>query len=184
MPRIFTLALALLLLCAPVAALADEAPAYPLIRDGLAMGLDPGAAVRSMDGTMPVYIRLDLRLGGCLTRWLVLGADWRADFISTLTPNAPNTLMELGPVIGFFPWRGLILRIFAHVSTMEPFGTATGGQLGYEFAIDRFTAAGFALGGDWDTHFDGQMGWSAAVSLFLSAYDLMERFGRDEGLHE
>ncbi|MDD5309428.1 MAG: hypothetical protein PHU25_19095 [Deltaproteobacteria bacterium] len=176
---IAALAVAVVVVGRPAASAADEPRTYMPVRDGLAMGLDPGVALRSMPGAMPVYIRLDLRIGGCLTRWLLLGADWRGDFISTLTPNAPNTIMELGPVIGFFPWKGLFTRIFVHVAALEPFGAAAGGQLGYEFGIDRFTAAGFALGGDYDVRFDGQTGWSAGITLFLSAYDLLERFGRD-----
>ena len=173
---------AALALALALAAAASSAERGAVVREGVAMGLDPGLAVRFDDAGAPVYARLDLRIAGCLTRWLQLGGDVRADLLATITRGADQRRFEIGPVAALFVARGWFVRLFVHLAALDPVSFTAGGQTGYEFSWDRFTGIGFALGGDADVPVDGSplVAWSFSVSLFLSAYDLARRAGRDE----
>jgi hypothetical protein len=155
----------------------------PVIREGATMGLDPGLALRFDASGMPLYARLDLRIAGCLTRWLQLGGDVRADILSTITRGAAQRRYEIGPVAAFFVARGWFTRLFVHFAGVDPVSFTAGGQTGYEFSWDRFTALGVALGGDADVPVDGRplLAYSFSISVYLSAYALGTRSGRDPG---
>lgn len=172
-------ALALALALAAPAALADARE--EVIREGVTMGLDPGLALRVDATGSPLYARLDLRIAGCLTRWLQLGGDVRADILTTITRGAFQRRYEVGPVATFFVVRGWFVRTFVHLAEFHPVTITAGGQTGYEFSWDRFTAIGFALGADADIPLDGSPipATSFSLSIYLSAYDLATRSGRD-----
>ena len=154
-----------------------------VIREGVTMGLDPGLAVRFDASGAPLYARLDLRIAGCLTRWLQLGGDVRGDILSTITPGAAQKRYEIGPVAAFFIARGWFVRAFVHFAGIDPVSFTAGGQTGYEFSWDKFSAAGVALGGDVDFPVDGSplLATSFSLSIYLSAYNLGQRSGRDPG---
>ena len=170
---------------APAAAAGGDLEAHrgAVIREGVTMGLDPGLALRFDASGVPLYARLDLRIAGCLTRWLQLGGDLRADILSTITRGAAQRRYEIGPVAAFFIARGWFARVFVHLAGVDPVSFTAGGQTGYEFSWDRFTALGFALGGDADVPVDGSplLAYSVSLSIYLSAYNLGQRSGRDPG---
>jgi len=154
-----------------------------VIREGLTMGLDPGLALRFDASGAPLYARLDLRIAGCLTRWLQIGGDVRGDILTTITRDAVQKRYEIGPVAAFFIARGWFARFFVHFAGIDPVSFTAGGQTGYEFSWDKFSAAGVALGGDADIPVNGEplLGYSFSASLFFSAYALGTRSGRDPG---
>jgi len=153
----------------------------PVRRQGLFMGLDPGVALRVEQAGTPLYARLHLRLGGCITDRFHLGADWRGDQIVTAVDGAVEKRHEVGPVATFFLVRGWFARVFVHVAGIDPWMFTAGGQSGYEFSLDRFGAIGFALGGDTDVPVDGQppVAYALSFSVYLTAYDLASRRGRE-----
>lgn len=178
-----TVAVAMLVL--PALARAQESVELQrqVVRRGAVIGLDPGLVVRVDETGTPIYLRLDLRIAACLTPWLQLGGDLRGDIISTITPGAAPKRHEIGPVAAFFLVRGLFTRIFVHVADFDPVTFIAGGQLGYEFSMDRFSAMGVALGADTDVPVNGSPfpAYSFNLSLYFSAYDLGMRRGRDPG---
>jgi len=174
-------------MAAPVAASGGDLSAHSggVIREGVTMGLDPGLALRVDASGMPIYARLDLRIAGCLTRWLQLGGDLRGDVLATITRGADQRRYEIGPVAAFFIAGGWFARLFVHFAGVEPVSFTAGGQTGYEFSWDRFTALGFAIGGDADVPVDGSplLAYSFSLSFYLSAYALGTRSGRDPGVY-
>jgi hypothetical protein len=170
---------------APAAALGEPLNEHrgEVVREGLAMGLDPGLALRFDASGTPLYARLDLRIAGCLTRWLQMGGDVRGDILTTITPSAAQKRFEIGPVATFFIARGWFARFFVHFAGIDPIAFTAGGQTGYEFSWNEFSAVGVALGGDADIPVDGEplQGYSFSASLYFSAYDLGTRAGRDPG---
>jgi hypothetical protein len=162
------------------AALADDSP-RPVRRQGVFMGLDPGLALRLEGDLTPLYARLDLRIGGCVTPWFHLGADWRGDLAVTQVPRTPETRHEIGPVASFFLVEGWFARVFVHLAGVEPVSITAGGQTGYEFSMGRFSAIGFFLGADVDLPVNGQppIAYSFSAGLYLTAYDLGSRRGRE-----
>lgn len=176
---------AALFACAPATA-HDEVREGPgrVRRRGVFMGLDPGLALRLDDFGTPLYARLDLRLGGCFNPRVHLGVDWRMDLLVTGEEGAIQKRHEIGPVLTVFLLKGWFARVFAHIGDFKPFYVTAGVQTGYEFSFGRFSAIGFALGGDADIRFDGEPppGYSFTAALYLTAYDLGNRRGREEGL--
>jgi hypothetical protein len=183
--RTLAVGAALALSLAACAAAADDDPrrAGPVRRQGVFLGMDPGLALRFDESGVPIYARLDLRVGGCLTPRVHLGADWRGDLLVGGVAGAPPSRHEIGPVIAFFLVEGWFVRAFAHVARVGPFTAVAGGQTGYEWTLDRFSAVGFAAGGDAELAAEGQplAAWSVSAGFYLSAYDLGTRSGRDEG---
>jgi hypothetical protein len=183
--RALAVALGLALSLAAFAAAADDDPrrAGPVRRQGVFLGMDPGLSLRFDESGVPIYARLDFRVGGCLSPRVHLGADWRADLLVGGVAGAPPSRHEIGPVIAFFLVEGWFVRAFAHVARVNPFTAVLGGQSGYEWTMDRFTAIGFALGGDAEFATEGHplAAWSISAGFYLSAYDLGTRSGRDEG---
>jgi hypothetical protein len=177
-----TAALVCAALLLPIGAAGDPDRRPAVGRRGAFMGLDPGLALRVEDGVTPLYARLDLRVGGCLDPRFQLGLDWRMDLLVTVEEGAMQKRHELGPVATVFLVRGWFARIFAHVGGFDPFLTTVGGQTGYEFSAGRFSAVGFALCGDADIRYDGEPppGYSFSLALYLTAYDLGTRRGREE----
>lgn len=167
----------------PAAAEPLSSPRGPTIREGVTMGLDPGLALRFDASGAPLYARLDLRIGGCLTRWFQLGGDVRADLLATITRGAAQKRYEIGPVATFFVARGWFARFFVHLAGIDPVSLTGGGQTGYEFSWDKFSAIGLAVGGDADVPLNGDplLGYSFSASLYFSAYNLGTRSGRDPG---
>lgn len=153
----------------------------PVRRQGMFMGLDPGLSLRMEQAASPLYARLHLRLGGCLTDRFHLGADWRMDQIVTEMSGVPEKRHEIGPVATFFMIEGWFARVFVHLAGIEPWLLTAGGQTGYEFSFNRFGAIGFALGADTDLPVDGQppIAYSFSLSIYLTAYDLGSRRGRE-----
>lgn len=154
----------------------------PVVRKGVFMGLDPGFAMRIEDNRLPVYARLDLRVGGCLTPRVHLGMDWRMDILAGNGAHAVEKRQTIGPVLTVFLLRGWFARPYVHLGGAFPFYASLGLQSGYEFSWGRFAAAGIAVGGDADIPFDGQppLGYTTFLSVYLSAYDLGTRRGRDD----
>jgi hypothetical protein len=172
-------------LIAPGAALGEPVAGRrgETIREGVTMGLDPGLALRFDASGAPLYARLDLRIAGCLTRWLQIGGDLRADVLATITRGADQRRYEIGPVAGFFIARGWFARFFVHLAGVDPVSITAGGQTGYELSWDRFSAIGIALGADADVPVDGSplLAYSFSASFYFSAYALGTRSGRDPG---
>jgi hypothetical protein len=170
---------------ASTAALGGEPDEHrdPTVRRGVLMGLDPALALRMDDSGLPVYARLDLRIGGCIRPWLQLGGDVRADLLATMTRGAAQKRYEIGPVATFFLARGLFARLFVHLAGIEPVTITAGAQTGYEFDTGHFTAVGFSLGADAEIPFDGEppLAWAFAAGFYFTAYDLAQRSGRDPG---
>ncbi len=150
-------------------------------RKGAFMGLDPGLALRFDETGTPLYARLDLRIGGCLTPRLALGADWRMDLLVTGENAAWPKRHEIGPVLTFFLVKGWFFRTFAHIAGFDPFFCTVGVQSGYEFSMGKFSAVGLVFGGDVDIPFTGEppTGYSVSAALYLTAYDLGTRRGRE-----
>ena len=148
------------------------------------MGLDPGLSVRVDETGTPVYLRLDLRLGGCITPRVQLGADWRMDLLAGGGSGANEKRHTIGPVLTFFMIQGWFIRTYVHLGGINPFYMTAGAQSGYEFSVGRFGAMGLALGGDTDILFNGQppLGYSFSFLFYLTAYDLGSRRGRERGL--
>jgi hypothetical protein len=145
------------------------------------MGLDPGLSLRMEQEASPLYARLHLRLGGCITDAFHLGVDWRMDHIMTQMEGVPEKRHEVGPVATFFMIRGWFARTFVHLAGIEPWLLTAGGQTGYEFSFNRYGAIGFALGADTDVPVDGQppIAYSFSLAIYLTAYDLGSRRGRE-----
>jgi hypothetical protein len=146
------------------------------------MGMDPGLSLRIDETGTPLYARLDLRMGSCLTRRLHLGADWRMDTLVAGGDRPFQKRHELGPVLTYFLLEGWFFRTFIHIGGLEPFFITAGIQSGYEFSAGKFAGIGLALGGDLDIPFDGQppQGYSISAIIYLTAYDLMNRRNRDK----
>lgn len=145
------------------------------------MGLDPGLALRFNEYGTPMYARLNLRLGGCVNQRVQIGADWRMDILVTGAPEAPLTRHEIGPVATFYLHKGWFLRPFAHIGSVKPFILSVGTSIGYEWSMGRFSGVGIAVGGDTDIRFDGPPdGYSVFFSIYLTAYDLGTRRGRND----
>ena len=153
----------------------------PVRRQGMFMGMDPGVALRVEPLGQPVYARLDIRLGGCITDRFHLGVDWRGDQIVNQVDGVPEKRHEIGPVATFFMIEGWFARIFVHLAGIEPVVFTGGGQTGYEWSFNRYGAIGFALGADTDVPVDGQppIAYSFSLSVYLTAYDLGSRRGRE-----
>ena len=164
------------------AARADE-PRDPTARRGVLMGLDPGLALRMDDTGLPVYARLDLRIGGCVRPWLQIGGAVRADLLVTITRGAEQRRYEIGPVATFFLARGLFARLFVHLAGFEPVSIAAGAQAGYELDAGRFTAIGLYAGAGAQIPFDGEppLAYDFSAGFYFTAYDLAQRSGRDPG---
>ncbi len=155
-----------------------------VLRRGVFMGLDPGLSVRVDETGTPVYLRLDLRLGGCITPRIQLGVDWRMDLLAGGGSSAPEKRHTIGPVLTLFLIRGWFVRTYVHLGNINPFYITAGAQTGYEFSAGRFGAIGLALGGDADIPFNGEppLGYSLSAVFYLTAYDLGSRRGREKGL--
>lgn len=164
----------------------DDTPSKSsrVIRRGVYMGMDPGLVGRFEPDGMPVYFRLNLRIGGCISSRLLLGADWRMDLLAGGGQNPPEKRHTIGPVLSLFLVQGWFVRGSLHVGGIQPFLFNLGAQTGYEFSFGRYGAVGFAFGSSVDIPVDGELPRNVAVSglLFLSAYDLGTRRGREPGL--
>ncbi len=173
-------------LCATGVLMADDQDSYQtrVKRRGAFMGLDPGLSLRVDETGTPLYARLDLRLGGCFNSRVQLGADWRMELLVTGEDRAFQKRHEVGPVLTVFLIEGWFARVYAHVGAFKPFLVTGGAQTGYEFSMGKFSAIGFALGGDVDVRFDGEPppGYSFSLVLYLTAYDLGTRRGRNKGI--
>ena len=145
------------------------------------MGLDPGLAMRFDETGGPIYARLDLRLGGCFNPRVQLGMDWRMDILAANGEHAVEKRQTIGPVLIVFLLRGWFARPYLHLGGLSPVYTSIGLQTGYELSFSRFGAFGMALGGDADVPFNGRppLGYTAFALLYLTAYDLRTRRGRD-----
>ncbi len=177
------LILATAALLATTATIGDDSdnPKPNVRRRGAFMGMDPGLAFRFDETGTPLYARLDIRIGGCFSPRVQLGADLRMDLLVSGEDGAWDKRQELGPVLAIFLLKGWFVRMFVHIAAFDPFAITAGGQTGYEFSIGKFSAIGLAVGGDVDTTFDGASpyGYSIAAVLYLSAYDLGTRRGRE-----
>lgn len=184
--RLVSVAVAAILLALPVLSLAGgEADETPRVRRrGGFMGLDPGLVLRLEEGGTPLYARLDVRGGGCFNPRVHLGVDWRMDLLVTGQDEVMQKRHEIGPVLTVFMLEGWFARLFAHIGGIGPFYTTLGLQTGYEFSTGKFAAVGITLGSGADVRFDGEapLGYSFTAALYLTAYDLGNRRGREEGL--
>jgi len=167
------------------AALGEEPfePRAEVRRRGAVMGLDPGLALRMEESLLPLYARMDLRIGGCIRPWFQLGGDIRGDLLVTMTRGASKRRYEIGPVATFFLLRGWFARAFVHFAGVEPVSITAGGQTGYEFSTGKFTSVGFYAGADAQIPFDGRppLAYDFSAGFYFSAYDLAQRRGRDSG---
>jgi hypothetical protein len=171
-----TTSFVLILAIAPQGTTHDERSAQ-VLRRGILMGLDPGISQRLDETGMPLYARLDLRVGGCITPRLQLGMDWRMDLLLGGGDNPIERRHQIGPVLTFFIYRGWFTRAFGHLGGYNPWFATAGAQTGYEFPTGRFTAIGFALGADADIPLDGNVptGYAFSALLYLTAYELGTR---------
>jgi hypothetical protein len=167
------------------AALGEEPfePRVELRRHGVVMGLDPGLALRMEESGLPLYARMDLRIGGCIRPWFQLGGDIRGDLLVTMTRGASQRRYEIGPVATFYLFSGWFTRLFVHFAGTDPVSITAGGQTGYEFSTGKYTAVGFYMGADAQIPFDGRppIAYDFSAGFYFSAYDLAQRKGRDPG---
>jgi hypothetical protein len=176
----FVACAALVLLSAHVGA--REKERKPLRRQGAVMGLDPGLVLRSESDELKVFARLNLRLAGCITPKVQMGADWRMEiFVGGEGGVVPNR-HEIGPVLTVFALKGWFFRFYSHLGAFEPFRVTVGAGTGYEWELGRFSGMGLSVGGDVDVLFNGDPPPAQAffVTWYLSAYDLGARRGRND----
>ena len=171
----------LMAVLSPMTGHSNEEKTRVVIRRGVFMGLDPGLALRFGGAQRPIYTRLALRLGGCLTPKLLLGVDWRIDIFTGNAKRAVQRRHTIGPVLTAFLFQGIFLRPYIHLGGISPIYTSIGLQTGYEFSFGRLGALGVAVGGDADIPFNGQppLGYTVFALFYLTAYDLRNRRNRD-----
>lgn len=175
---------------APTSAEPDDAPQHreaPAETDvdevnkrGVYIGLDPGTAVRFDDGEIPIYARLEFRVGGCFSPRLHLGMDWRTDIFTANAEDAAHSRHSIGPVLTAFLIKGWFLRPYIHVGGFRSVSALIGAQTGYEFGWGKLGAIGFAVSGDTDIPFSGPpLGYTTSVVMYFTAYDIQSRRDRD-----
>ncbi len=165
----------------------DEGPSSPR-RRGWWIGIDPGLVLLWSDENAPLYARIPLRLGYCITDWFHLGADFRYDILVTIEREngVPSSQRRFGLGATFFLVDGWFARPSGLLNISETIFISAGLQTGYEFRFDKFAGIGFAVSTDYEHPVREPFGeespaWVFGVALYLTAYDLGERLGRDEG---
>jgi hypothetical protein len=152
------------------------------------IGLDPGLALMLQNQETPLYARLHLRLGYCVTDWFQLTGDMRYDLLVTGVHlrGFASSIRRFGVAGNFFALEGWFLKPSALFNIGEAIYFSPSLQSGYEFMLSRFAALGFALSGAYEVpikYVDGEASpaWVFGVTLYLTAYDLLTRRGRDPG---